>query len=645
MTICLLVTEVSDLFALPVAGAYANANEAPLIVLQLQRRGRHAEAAVDEPLREQLADSAAMRLAETACLMTAEVAERGGDEACDEAWSQTPADEPLQSSPYAPRHGLRFLRIRGDDPAPLALQTLAEAGATRLFVAPACFGRSGLEEATRQISRGASCETILLQGALAAPALCRHILVATAGGVHASAALTGAARVAQCVGGRVTALYVEAAVDEVAPLVGENILKSVARRALGKIPEHVELRVEVADSFREGVEQAAAEPADFVLLGAPVGRESRRAAAQLAPGAGHVGAGLLGTVRAAESFPGRLGRLASRLLQTHVPQLSRDGRVSLVERVQSSSQWNFDFTALMCLSTLIAALGLLLNSASVVIGAMLIAPLMTPIVASGLAVVQGNALLMKQAVRSLLRGFVLAYLIAIAVGLVCLAFVEPGGGWPSREMLSRGAPNILDLIVAFVSGVAAAYAMGRPNLSSALPGVAIAAALIPPIGVAGIATSWGEWRLMSGALLLFLTNIIAIALATALSLRAVGIRDTHPHGARQRWSGIAATLLIIVATTLAIYESLPGPTIDAELRGEFQEIAASHDCDFAAASWGEDSDREPAIRIVVETPTAPSPELPNELAFAAAQHFGAPVEVQLEIRTVSRIVRTRAAGP
>ena len=78
---------------------------------------------------------------------------------------------------------------------------------------------------------------------------------------------------------------------------------------------------------------------------------------------------------------------------------------------------------------------------------------MLPIVASGLAVVQGNALLMKQGVRSLVRGFLLAFLIALLMGFLCRPFIELGDQLPSQEMLARGAPNVLDLIVAFVSGV------------------------------------------------------------------------------------------------------------------------------------------------------------------------------------------------
>ena len=121
-------------------------------------------------------------------------------------------------------------------------------------------------------------------------------------------------------------------------------------------------------------------------------------------------------------------------------------------------------------------------------------------------------------------------------------------------MLARGSPGVFDLIVAFVSGMAAAYASGRPNLVSALPGVAIAAALVPPIATAGLGLAAGQWQLAAGALLLFLTNIVAIVLGAACSLWAVGIRGTHEHGFLSSWAQRALIALLLIALGLAAYE-------------------------------------------------------------------------------------------
>ena len=92
-------------------------------------------------------------------------------------------------------------------------------------------------------------------------------------------------------------------------------------------------------------------------------------------------------------------------------------------------------------------------------------------------------------------------------------------------MLARGGPGLLDLLVAFAAGIAAAYASSRPSLIATLPGVAIAAALVPPIATSGLALSIGDFNLAIGALLLFAINMVTIILASMLSLSAVGFRN------------------------------------------------------------------------------------------------------------------------
>ena len=153
----------------------------------------------------------------------------------------------------------------------------------------------------------------------------------------------------------------------------------------------------------------------------------------------------------------------------------------------------------MCLATLIAGLGLIRNSASVVIGAMLIAPLMSPLAGVGLGLAQENILLIRKASKTVLRGFLTAYALSVLLGFLLHfglnAFptspVESASGIAAilvpSEMESRGSPSFLDLIVALASGMAGAYALSRPKMVSALPGVAIAAALVPPIATSAMA--------------------------------------------------------------------------------------------------------------------------------------------------------------
>jgi uncharacterized hydrophobic protein (TIGR00271 family) len=202
----------------------------------------------------------------------------------------------------------------------------------------------------------------------------------------------------------------------------------------------------------------------------------------------------------------------------------------------------------MVLSTIIAAIGLEQNSAAVVIGAMLVAPLMTPLLGMGLALVQGNPVLAGISLRAVLMGLGVSLLVGLLTGLL-----TPGFDEPTREMLGRGGPGLLDLFVAFASGLAAAYASSRPGLLAALPGVAIAAALVPPIATSGLALSLGDLHLAFGALLLFVINMVTIVLATMAAFWVVGLRKI---GKVSRWSLKAVGALMLAVVALGVYLSV-----------------------------------------------------------------------------------------
>jgi uncharacterized hydrophobic protein (TIGR00271 family) len=199
----------------------------------------------------------------------------------------------------------------------------------------------------------------------------------------------------------------------------------------------------------------------------------------------------------------------------------------------------------MFLATAIAALGLLQDSTAVVVGAMLVAPLMTPIVGAGLSLVQGNMVLARHAVKAIISGFILALLVGMVIGVL-----TPGVSL-NHELLGRGNPNTLDLAIAFFSGIAAAYALSRPNLSAALPGVAIAAALVQPVATIGIALVIGEFSVAQGAALLFGTNVVAIIIGSALVLHLVGIRAA-PTSAPRIWASRTLLVLFLLFVVLAV---------------------------------------------------------------------------------------------
>ncbi|MHC5061292.1 MAG: TIGR00341 family protein [Planctomycetota bacterium] len=215
----------------------------------------------------------------------------------------------------------------------------------------------------------------------------------------------------------------------------------------------------------------------------------------------------------------KLGRFARRLKATF-PELTLADRISLFDRIQAGARLTPDFIVMISL-ILIASLGLLADNSSVVIGAMLVAPFMTPVIGVGLALAQGNLVLMKRSAIATATGLIVGISLSFA-----LALFVPLDELP-LEIISRGDPNIVDLAIAFVSGMAAAYAVSRESVAESIVGVAIAAALVPPLACVGIMLAGNHIRETEGALILLLTNLAAIALGAALAFRRLGVPGTR----------------------------------------------------------------------------------------------------------------------
>jgi uncharacterized hydrophobic protein (TIGR00271 family) len=257
-------------------------------------------------------------------------------------------------------------------------------------------------------------------------------------------------------------------------------------------------------------------------------------------------------IRQPKSRVGNLLRWLTWRLQRLLPRMNLEARTQAYVRIRRSARPNADFFILIGLSAMIAALGLIVNSPAVVIGAMLVAPLMAPIVGAGLAAVLGDARFMRLSLGAVLRGLLLAIAVGGVAGLSHL-------GQPlTPELLARTEPSLIDLSIALFSGMAGAYALSHFSAAaSALPGVAIAAALVPPLATAGIALVTGHYRQFAGALLLFATNFVAISSATAFIFLLLGFRPTPAQKVRRevqvRSVRIALLLLAIIAIMLTVF--------------------------------------------------------------------------------------------
>jgi uncharacterized hydrophobic protein (TIGR00271 family) len=265
-----------------------------------------------------------------------------------------------------------------------------------------------------------------------------------------------------------------------------------------------------------------------------------------------------------------------------VKPVTLERRAEVQVQLRDACTPDFDFFLLVLLSAVIATLGLLTNSAAVIIGAMLVAPLMSPIIGIGLASLTGDARLFSNSSVALARGALLAILMATLLAWAnrYLPFITlqeiPG------EVLSRTHPSPIDLTVALAGGLAAAFALAMPSISAALPGVAIATALMPPLCTVGIGIAMGRWDVAGGALLLFLTNAVTIAFAGMVVFFALGFAPKQIAGKRApRALAISAvfTLTLLVPLTILSAQFFRNATENRQINLIVQEEVAHYEAE------------------------------------------------------------------
>jgi len=206
------------------------------------------------------------------------------------------------------------------------------------------------------------------------------------------------------------------------------------------------------------------------------------------------------------------------------------------------------FGVLLFLSAVIATMGVIGDSAATVIGAMIIAPLMTPIMATAAALVMGQ---IARAIRSsLIVAAGVAGVIAVS-WLVGIFFPGVISFETNSQITGRISPRTIDLIAALASGAAGAFAMSRDDIADSLPGVAISISLVPPLCVVGIGISQSEWSVSMGALLLFMTNFLSILLAGGGVLALLGLSRAATiviEGSARRNAFIAIAIGVLIVT-------------------------------------------------------------------------------------------------
>jgi len=208
-----------------------------------------------------------------------------------------------------------------------------------------------------------------------------------------------------------------------------------------------------------------------------------------------------------------------------------------------------EYYVLIIMSCVIATAGLIQGSPAVIIGAMIVAPLMTPILAFSLGVIWGDMTIIKMSAKSIINGVALAIMISSLI-----AFAIPMPDY-SPEIIARTRPNLFDIIVALASGIVGAYGSANSRVSGTLVGIAIAVALMPPLCTIGIGIGTLSLQVASGATLLFLINLISISLAGAVVFWLMKIHpvfaDTQ-RVARRAVYQIAISIAILAAISVPV---------------------------------------------------------------------------------------------
>jgi uncharacterized hydrophobic protein (TIGR00271 family) len=320
------------------------------------------------------------------------------------------------------------------------------------------------------------------------------------------------------------------------------------------------------------------------------------------------------------------------------PTLTVAERADAYRTVRRGARPDADFFVMIGLSATIATLGLLLNSAAVIIGAMLVAPLMSAIIGLGLGVVQGDWRLLRLAAGATARGMLLAVAVATLI-----AWIVPGAA-ATGEISGRTHPYLYDLGVALASGAAGAYALCRRDVSASLPGVAIAAALVPPLAVMGIGIALWDGGIAGGALLLFLTNLIAISAAGGLVFLALGFRPELRVQARARVfaGGVVGVVVLLLAVTVplgaltlnSIREAAFNRTLETVLE---EEIAAMDRVELLDWSITQDDSETLHLELEVRASRQPSHQSVVDLQKRVASRLQRTVALRLTVIPITQL--------
>lgn len=286
---------------------------------------------------------------------------------------------------------------------------------------------------------------------------------------------------------------------------------------------------------------------------------------------------------------------------------------------------------LMVFASVIAAMGVIADSTAVVVGAMLIAPLMTPLMAMALSLVMGWPNRLARSALVALGGVLLAIGVGFVAGLAEVTIVDT---LTNSQIVSRSNPTLVDLVIAVAAGAAGAYGLSRRDVSNSLPGVAIAIALVPPLTVIGISYSQGDWDSGNGALLLFLTNAAAILVVGGVMFVLLGVAPLSRATENQHRVRTASATLIGASTLIVGALVLNGTSVATNV---FEQRAAQRAVDAWIRPFPDHTTIEVGVSgdqvsVVLAGPAAADSPTADDLAQRLTSELGRDITVTLRIR-------------
>jgi uncharacterized hydrophobic protein (TIGR00271 family) len=295
---------------------------------------------------------------------------------------------------------------------------------------------------------------------------------------------------------------------------------------------------------------------------------------------------------------------------------------TILHQLRADARLSGHFLFMTVMSAGIAILGLLLSSPAVVIGAMLISPLMGPIVGVGFALALFDFVALRRSVVALLTGIV------VAVGFTAIVVALSPIQTVTSEIAARTRPNLFDLAVAILSGLAATYAMVRGR-HGAIVGVAIAVAVMPPLAVVGFGLATGNLSILAGAAFLFFTNLMAIGLSAAGLARWYGFG--HFLSPRQTWLQLVFIIGALAALAVPLAVVLRQIAWEAVATRQARDaLAREFDRGARVAQFSLDFDRRPIrLSATVFTPRFQA-GAETRAAAALGNVLGQPVELALD---------------